>query len=83
MDLNLQTLLRATGAEYLNSARNGRTGANTNVARSIRLPPEVWEDVKKASEALRTVFPNRYVTVNSTVQFLIAEGLRSLHAENA
>ena len=82
MNLNLSTLVRAKSAEYLNSARNGLTGCRPVKARSIRLPDEVWTEVQDAATSLRTVFPDRYVTVNSTVQFLISEDLRSLHAAN-
>jgi hypothetical protein len=82
MILNLATLVRAKSAEYLNSARNGLTGCRPVKARSIRLPDEVWTEVQDAATALRIFFPDRYVTVNSTVQFLISEGLRSLYETN-
>ena len=82
MTLNLSALVRAKSAEYLNSARNGLTGGRPVKARSIRLPDEVWVEVREAATALRNVFPDRYVTVNSTVQFLISEGLRSLNETN-
>ena len=82
MALNIEALVRAKSAKYLDSARNGTTGATDKVPRSIRLPKEVWEDVKTVSETLRTVFPDRYVTVNSTLQFLVSEGLRTLKTDN-
>ena len=82
MTLNISTLARAKSAKYLNSARNGTSGMREVTARSIRLPDEVWEDVKAASTSLRAVFPDRYATVNSTVEFLISEGLRALHSED-
>ena len=81
MALNIQTLNRAKTAEYLNSARNGTTGVRAKIARSIRLPEEVWTEVQQSATALRAIFPDRYVTVNSTVEFLISEGLRSLNED--
>jgi len=78
----MNALVRAQDAPYLDSARNGITGARDKVPRSIRLPQEVWEQVKEASALLRTLFPKRYVTVNSTLEFLVREGLHSLHAKD-
>jgi len=43
------------------------------------MPNEVWDNVKRAAEQLHVLFPDRYVTVNSTLEFLIQEGLNSLY----
>lgn len=79
--LNLNTLTRAKDAPYLNAARNGKTGSRKRKSRSIRLPKEVWEDVDAAAKQLHVFFPERYVTSNSALEFLIHEGLRSLYAQ--
>jgi len=42
------------------------------------LPPEVWDRLKRAKKLLGAVFPEKYVTVNSTVEFLLDMGLDSL-----
>lgn len=76
---NLHTLNRARDAQYLNAAGNGHTGVRERKPRSIRMPNEVWDNVKRAAEQLHVLFPDRYVTVNSTLEFLIQEGLNSLY----
>lgn len=76
---NIDALNRARDAQYLNAARNGHTGIRERQPRSIRMPDEVWNNVKRAAEQLRVLFPDRYVTVNSALEFLIQEGLNSLY----
>tara|TARA_R100000458_G_C8276989_1_gene252425 strand:+ start:2995 stop:3255 length:261 start_codon:yes stop_codon:yes gene_type:complete len=80
---NLRTLERARDAQFLNAAGNGHTGVRERKPRSIRMPSEVWDNVKRAAEQLRVLFPDRYVTVNSTLEFLIQEGLNSLYQSSA
>ena len=78
---NIEALARAQNDPHLNSARNGITGSREQTPRSIRLPYELWSEVKAAAAVLQNVFPERYVTVNSTLEFLVREGLRSLNKD--
>ena len=44
----------------------------------LRLPPETWEKITNLASQLQSAFPNRYVTVNSTLEFIIDQGLKSI-----
>ena len=71
-------LANAQLSDVLDASRNGTTGGRDRRAASIRLPPETWEKLKRASKLLGAVFPEKYVTVNSTVEFLLEGSLDSL-----
>jgi len=44
----------------------------------LRLPPETWQKITKLAAQLQSAFPNRYVTVNSTIEFIIDQGLKEI-----
>ena len=44
----------------------------------LRLPDSTWDAVEDLAKHLQSAFPSRYVTLNSTVEFLIAEGLSTV-----
>lgn len=74
----MPALLRASSAVYLDAARNGDTGARERKRTTVRLPHHVWENIQMLSEQLIGAFPNRYVTLNSTLEFLVNEGIRAV-----
>ena len=76
----MQAILRADRAEYLNAARNGQSGPRPRVRKPLRLPPETWERVESLADTLKGVFPERYITINSTIEFLLNEGFASIYA---
>jgi len=44
----------------------------------LRLPPETWEKITHLASQLQSAFPNRYVTVNSTIEFIIDQGMNAI-----
>jgi len=72
----MEAILRAQQADYLDSARNGNTGAREVVRKPLRIPEELWDDIGALATQLQAVFGDRYVTLNSTLEFLVREGLR-------
>ena len=73
-----EAVIRAHAAPYLDAtslsngpARKGRE----RFRKPIRLPPETWEKVQALKERLSSTFPERYITLNSTLEFLVNEGL--------
>lgn len=76
----ISTINRAQKDKNLNAARNRHTGARSSKQRGVRMPDEIWDQVKTAAEQLAALFPGRYVTTNSALEFLVREGLRSLYS---
>jgi len=78
--LSVDGLFRAQMAQNLDAARNGSDGKRRRerVRKPLRLPPELWEDVEKITGDLQNAFPRRYVTMNSTLEFIIEEGIQSI-----
>ena len=78
MKLSARGILKAEGSSFLNSARNGTTKARQRRRRPLRLPEELWEKIDGVADELGIVFPNRFISSNSTIEFLIEEGLSSI-----
>lgn len=76
----MEAIMRAQQASYLDSARNGNTGAREVVRKPLRMPVELWDRIEGLASQLQAVFPDRYVTINSTAEFLVREGLRAIAA---
>tara|TARA_R100000458_G_C8189783_1_gene183861 strand:- start:46 stop:309 length:264 start_codon:yes stop_codon:yes gene_type:complete len=81
--ISTRILKEAQGSPVLDAARNGATGKRSRRTASLRLPPELWEELKRASKVLGGLFPDKYVTVNSTVEFLLREKLESFWSEDS
>ena len=79
--INVNILAEAQGSPELDAARNGTTGGRERRTTSLRLPPDLLGELKRASNILGGVFPEKYVTVNSTVEFLLRRGLDSFWPE--
>ena len=77
----MPAIIRADKADYLDAARNGLSGARERVRKPLRLPPKTWDRVTALAQVLKDVFPDRYITVNSTVEFLLEEGFSSISME--
>lgn len=77
----MEAILRAQQAKYLDSARNGNTGAREVIRKPLRMPEELWDSIGALASQLQAVFPDRYVTLNSTVEFLVREGMRAITAD--
>ena len=77
----MPAIVRADKADYLDAARNGQSGARERVRNPVRLPPDTWERIAALAGVLKEVFPDRYITVNSTVEFLLEEGFNSILTE--
>ncbi|QDP58830.1 MAG: hypothetical protein Unbinned80contig1000_39 [Prokaryotic dsDNA virus sp.] len=75
--LNINFIGKARQSEVLDAARNGGTGKRERKAASLRLPPDLWNEVKRASNLLSAMFPDKYVTTNSTIEFLLSESLEA------
>ena len=75
MDAMIQ---RALSADYLDAVHfsNVNKSSRERFRRPVRLPPETWERVRVLKEKLSAAFPGRYITLNSTLEFVINEGLR-------
>ena len=71
----VDALLRASEATYLDAARNGHTGGRMRVRKPMRLPPEMWDRINSLASQLQQAFPERYITLTSTVEFLLEEAL--------
>lgn len=72
-------IIRAYHADYLDATRlsNGPDRVKRERFRKpVRLPQETWEKVRGIKEKLSATFPDRYITMNSTLEFIINEGLR-------
>ena len=78
--LSVDGLFRAQMAQNLDAARNGSDGKRRRerVRKPLRLPVEVWNDVEKITRDLQSAFPQRYVTMNSSLEFIIKEGIASI-----
>jgi len=75
--INFMILAEAQVSSELDAARNGTTGGRERRTTSLRLPLELREELKRASSVLKGVFPEKYVTVNSTIEFLLRRSLDS------
>ena len=76
--MNREAVIRAHVAPYLDATNlsNGPSRKGRKRFRKpIRLPPETWEKVQALKERLSSTFPERYITLNSTLEFLVNEGL--------
>jgi hypothetical protein len=75
--INLDIMESAKDSDVLDAARNGATGRRSRRAVSLRLPPDLWDELKRAQSILSAVFPDKYVTTNSTIEFLLRMALKS------
>ena len=75
--INLNIMNSAQDSGILDAARNGAIGKRSRRAVSLRLPPDMWEELKRATSILSALFPNKYVTTNSTIEFLLRMALDS------
>ena len=75
--INLNIMESAKDSDVLDAARNGATGRRSRRAVSLRLPPDLWDELKRAQSILSAVFPDKYVTTNSTIEFLLRMALTS------
>jgi hypothetical protein len=75
--INLDIMESAKDSDVLDAARNGATGRRSRRAVSLRLPPDLWDELKRAQSILSAVFPDKYVTTNSTIEFLLRTALKS------
>ena len=76
----MAALLRAQEFPNLDATQKR---ARDRKRKPLRLPEETWDDVESLARQLQSAFPNRYVTLNSTIEFLIAEGLSSVLTSDA
>ena len=81
--INRKLLSEAESSRILDAARNGEEGKRERSARLMRMPPETWEEIKRATSVLKALFPDKYVTVNSTVEFLLGVALEGFWKETA
>ena len=72
MKLTMDAILLAQNNRCVDAARNGGIGRRARLRKPLRLPPEVWDDIRDVTTQLQRSFPDRYVTLNSTVEFLVA-----------
>jgi len=79
--LSIHAIQHASEEACLDAARNGLTGARQRLRKPLRLPPQTWEKIQELTDALKSYFPNRYITVNSTLEFLVNKGLHDLTDE--
>ena len=75
--INIDIMENARDSDVLDAARNGASGKRSRRAASLRLPPDLWDELKRATSVLSAVFPDKYVTVNSTIEFLLRMALES------
>tara|TARA_R100001163_G_scaffold63831_2_gene56630 strand:+ start:810 stop:1085 length:276 start_codon:yes stop_codon:yes gene_type:complete len=75
--LNIDLIRLAQDSPILDAARNGSEGKRDRRAASLRLPPELWDELKRAASLLSAMFPEKYVTNNSTIEFLLEESLQA------
>jgi len=75
--INLNIMASAQDSDVLDAARNGAVGKRSRRAVSLRLPPAMWEELKRATSILSALFPDKYVTTNSTIEFLLRMALDS------
>ncbi len=78
MKLTIRGMLKAEESPFLNSARNGTTRARDRKRRPLRLPQEFWERLDGLAEELRRSFPAASISTNSTIEFLLQEGLSQI-----
>ena len=71
----MAALMRAQEFSNLDATQKNARDRRRN---TLRLPQEAWDSIERLAQQLQSAFPNRYVTLNSTVEFLIAEGLSSV-----
>lgn len=71
----MAALMRAQEFPQLDATQKSARDRRRN---TLRLPQITWDSIERLAQQLQSAFPNRYVTLNSTVEFLIAEGLSSV-----
>lgn len=78
--LSVDGLFKAQMAQNLDAARNGSGGKRKRerLRKPLRLPRETWTELERVIEDLQSAFPQRYVTMNSVLEFLLQEGLDSI-----
>jgi len=82
MKLTMDAILLAQNNRCVDAARNGGIGRRARLRKPLRLPPEVWDDIRDVTTQLQRSFPDRYVTLNSTVEFLVAIAIERLTEED-
>lgn len=82
MKLTMDAILIAQNNRCVDAARNGGIGRRARLRKPLRLPPEVWDDIRDVTTQLQRSFPDRYVTLNSTVEFLVAIAIERLTEED-
>ena len=75
---SVSAMMRAQNAGYLDASRNGLSGARPRTRKPLRLPTDVWENIHSMATHLLAAFPDRYVTLTSTLEFIINEGLENM-----
>jgi len=80
MSLTKDALIRAKDSEAVDSAYRGGgvkgTGRGERQRKPLRLPPETWAKVAEIQVELQRAFPARYVTLTSTIEFLLRSAMQ-------
>ncbi len=71
----MAALMRAQEFPNLDATQKS---ARERFRKPLRLPQATWDAVENLAKHLQSAFPSRYVTLNSTVEFLISEGLSNV-----
>lgn len=78
---SVAAMMRAQNADYLDASRNGLSGARSRTRKPLRLPQDAWDKIHSMATYLQAAFPDRYVTLTSTLEFIINEGLEHMREE--
>lgn len=74
----MSALLLAQDFDYLCASQKS---ARQRKRRPLRLPPKSWDKIEKLAAQLQSAFPNRYITINSTIEFILDQGLKAILTE--
>jgi len=79
MRLTQETRDRAQESDVVDSAYRGGgvagTGRGERKRKPLRLPAELWDQVAELQSQLQRSFPQRYVTLNSTIEFVLRSAI--------
>ena len=81
--LTTRGILKAERSPFLNPARNGTTMSRHRKRRPLRLPPDLWNRIDQVAKELALAFPSEFISSNSTIEFLIQEGLTGITGEDS
>lgn len=85
MKITKETLIRAKDSEVTDSAYRGGgvkgTGRGERKRKPLRLPEDLWNQIAELQAQLQRAFPQRYVTLNSTIEFLLRSSISDFTRE--